>query len=348
MKPPAAIATGVRGRADEGARRDEGADQHRGRRLHRPLHHSVRLEHREEREPFGPVALHECESPSHGVGRVTHVGVREEQPLPARPLEALLARPRLAHPPWGHRPSVQHLHPFGRGGARLCRRRVRRLVVDDDHLERAVRLARQRPERDPDPPLLVAGRHHDRDERPVGNGSTSSSDSRWRRSRTATSTLHAQGRSRTAPACVSRGEGGRGDLALVVLDRLDDAACDIGRLDPAGMRGAVPCSGRPASPVSVCGGRRSMTLILRGRTSRARARKPAETPAFAAEYATIPAVGISATIPLALATNPPGSSTGIAACASRSGSSGRGRRSPRLPPAVSPRAGRTQRPPRRR
>ena len=63
-----------------------------------------------------------------------------------------------------------------------------------------------------------------------------------------------------------------------------------------------------------------MTLIFRGRTSRARARKPAETPAFAAEYATIPAVGISATIPLALATNPPGSSTGIAACASRSGS----------------------------
>ena len=89
---------------------------------------------------------------------------------------------------------------------------------------------------------------------------------------------------------------------------------------PAGIRGAVPCSGRSASPVSVCGGRRSMTLILRGRTSRARARKPAETPAFAAEYATIPAVGISATMPLAFATNPPGSSTGIAACASRSGS----------------------------
>ena len=139
------------------ARRDEGADQHRGSRLHRPLDHPVRLEHREERQTLGPAAAR-AESTPHGIGRVTDVGIGEKQPLPTRPLEALVARPRLADPPGGHRLPTQHLHPIACGGARLRRRRVRRLVVDDDHLERAVLLLRQGGERRIPAPRRAPGR----------------------------------------------------------------------------------------------------------------------------------------------------------------------------------------------
>ena len=56
--------------------------------------------------------------------------------------------------------------------------------------------------------------------------------------------------------------------------------------------------GRPARPVSVCGGRTSQTVMPLRRSSRVRAVSAAVSAAFAALYGAMPAIGCSATTAL--------------------------------------------------
>ena len=70
------------------------------------------------------------------------------------------------------------------------------------------------------------------------------------------------------------GEVRGGELGLPALDRVEDAARDVVGVEPARQAGAVPASGRPARPVSVCGGRTSTTSTPDRRSSRASAGRP--------------------------------------------------------------------------
>ena len=78
------------------------------------------------------------------------------------------------------------------------------------------------------------------------------------------------------------GEVGGGELGPARLDGVEDGAGDVVGSRPWGSAGAVPASGRPASPVSVCGGRTSMTSTPDRRSSRVSALSAAVSAALLA------------------------------------------------------------------
>ena len=155
-------------RAHERPRCDEGADQHRCGRLDRLLDDPGGLEQGKECHAVSPSRLDESECPADRVGAVTDIGVREQEPLPPCQLESLMAGPRLADPAGRDRTARDDAHAIGRCCSRLGGGRVRRLVVDDDHLERAVLLRGKGCDRDVHATLLVPCGNDHGHERSVG------------------------------------------------------------------------------------------------------------------------------------------------------------------------------------
>jgi hypothetical protein len=105
-------------------------------------------------------------------------------------VQAAVARPRLPDPARRHRPARQHAHPTGeppQQSRRTTRRRRRSPRAARTPGPRARRAAARTPRSSSRAGITTDTRG------PLFNGSTSSSDSRWRRSSAATSTHHAHG-----------------------------------------------------------------------------------------------------------------------------------------------------------
>ncbi len=122
-----------------------------------------------------------------------------------------------------------------------------------------------------------------------------------------------------AATVIGSAEGGGGQIGLVVGHRVHHAARDGGRVQARRQFRGRPEIGRSARPVSVCGGRISITRIPRRRASIRATWSKAVSAALLAEDAAIRLMGCSATTALRLATKPPRSSRGSAARVSRAG-----------------------------
>ena len=165
MNAPAASATGTSGCCESAGGATSARIAMRRDRLHRALPERAAHEPRAQRRPAAARREREHERRGERVGREADVGVGEAEPLAARALGALRARPRLAEP------ARRRLAAVDRDDARVVGRRARdrraravaRAVVDDDDLERGVALRAQQAQRLLDVALLVARRHHDRD-----------------------------------------------------------------------------------------------------------------------------------------------------------------------------------------
>jgi hypothetical protein len=159
-------------RSGQRPRRDECADGRGGGRQHRALGGALGDDRGEEGHAAPAEAQGHGEGAAERVGRVHDVGVREQQPLPARGPHPLPAGPGLADPARREGLAREHPHP----GVAARRREgggpgaVARLVVDHDHLERGVLERAQAADRRADPALLVARGDDHAHGRPLAQG----------------------------------------------------------------------------------------------------------------------------------------------------------------------------------